>query len=162
MNKFRTLILTLLMVAFAIGAGADMSAAQLKPDTSCPRYEVAQKFKQAVVANQGEIEPIHIPEGLAIFATAKTVEQVTAIQTAAKQYLAANRMLVPDNKSTPCWVALRAIKEGMITENVTPTEKGVLITLITRDARLREVLQQGNCCQYCICPSTVTRCAGCC
>ena len=126
MSMFKTIVLTTVLLLFAIGAGASMSAAQLKPDTSCHRYQVVQKFKRAVVENQGDIEPIHIPDGLAILATAKTVQQVKAMQAAAQQYIDENRKLPAENKNTPCWVALRAIKEGKITENVTPTEKGVL------------------------------------
>ena len=162
MTVFRRRIGALTLLMSVVSLWPSTTVAQSKPDTSCPRYQVVQEFKQAVMSNDGEIEPIHISDGLAILATAKTLAQAKMIQAAAKQYIAATQKLTPENKRTPCWIALKAIKEGQISESATPTERGVLVTLVTRDASLREVLQQGNCCQYCICPSTNARCQGCC
>jgi hypothetical protein len=159
----RTVLVYAIPLSFSL-ATPTVAMAQthvMKPDTSCPRYEVAANLKKAVATTQGAIEPIHIPDGLAVLATANTPAGVKSIQTAAKQYLTAMQKAAPGGGSH-CATVMKALKGGQIKESVTMTEKGVLITLITRDANLKKVLQQGNCCDYCICPTRVTRCAGCC
>jgi hypothetical protein len=156
------------ILAYAIPLLVSLSATtvmaqiqRMKPDTSCPRYNIAANLKKLVAANQGAIEPIHIPDGLAVLATANTAAGVKAIQAAAKSYMRDMQKAVPAGGSQ-CASVMKAVNAGQIKEAVTTTEKGVLITLITRDKNLKTVLQQGNCCDYCICPSTVTRCSGCC
>jgi hypothetical protein len=140
----------------------NVSAQQTKPDTLCARYQVIAEFKKVVVSNMGDIEPIHTNEGLAVLVTAKDSGQIEAIQNAAKKYVKESKAISVTKANTPCTKIIQAIKDKKISEGVINMSKGVLVTLVSQDPSLVKLLHKSGCCDYCICPTHITNCAGCC
>jgi hypothetical protein len=138
-----------------------------KADMSCPRTKVALQFKDAVLATGGTIEPIHTKDGLAVLATAPTDDGAARIRAAAQAYLqqslqVTNSKAAPAKLSASCSEIIGALKSGTVVESTADTQKGTLLSISTTDSRLVDLLQTGDCCKFCTCPTTNWRCAGCC
>ena len=157
------------MVAYAVpllvlfSAGPVLAQMQMtKSDTTCPRYAIAANLKAVVAANKGVVEPVHTPDGIAVVATAPTDAGVKAIQAAAAKYQADMSKAPVAGGGPNCVAVMRAVSGGQVKESVMTTSNGALILISTGDQNLRDVIQKGNCCDYCVCPSTNHRCSGCC
>lgn len=143
-------------------------AAATPADPNCQLSQNAAAFKQVVLDNNGRVEPIHIDGGLAILATAATPEGVAQIRAAAQSNVASNRALTAsatassEAAATSCAQIAAAVQSGTVQVSAADSEGGALLLYTTSDQHLAEMIQTGSCCDYCICPSTVTRCAGCC
>ena len=138
-----------------------------RADANCPRTQVADRFKAAVLASHGQIEPIHTSDGLAVLATTENPQDIERVRAAAQSYLRESRQLdaaATSNAemSASCREILGAVEAGTVRESAAETEKGVLLSISTTDTRMSGLLQRDNCCQFCVCPSTNHRCAGCC
>jgi hypothetical protein len=152
----------------ATASSAKSHAKMSRADMSCPRTPVALQFKDAVLASGGTIEPIHTRDGLAVLATAPSADGTARIRAAAQAYLQQSQQVTtaqaaPTAKlSASCSQVLAALQAGTVVESTADTEKGTLLSISTSDPRLVQLLQQGDCCKFCTCPSTNWRCAGCC
>lgn len=152
-----TIVLSIVTIILVQGVSA-----KWKADTSCPWFQTIAKFKKVVVSNKGDLEPIHINQGLAVLVTAKTSRHVKAIQKAAIEYIQEFDALPVQEGNTPCQKIMNAIRGKKITESITDTSNGVLVTLLTQDPSLVPMLHKSGCCNYCVCPSNSWRCNPCC
>jgi len=157
-------------LALALGIMINQSVwAKSKLDTTCPRYPVTAEFQKAITANNGLIEPVHIPGGIAVLITAPTSKEAHSIHAAADKYSAAikkvneSKGLSPSNADSTCRVIHQGVKSGEIEEHVQNTETGSFITLTSKQPKLIDRLQADGCCQWCVCNGgTWHHCGHCC
>jgi hypothetical protein len=160
MNLRRLLALgALLGFPFMAAAATDEPRIRLEP--SCSWSQAAAKFTKVVVDNQGNLEPLHLSEGVVVLATAETAAGAAAIRKAATILREDFRKFRSNVGGTPCELLLSAAQSRKLNLQLEETSKGVLLAFLSRNSEVVRVLHS-NCCDYCICPSNNYRCAGCC
>ena len=139
-----------------------LSSAQAQSNASCSRIQAIKAIQQAATAVGATIEPVHLKGGVTIVVTANNPAGVGALHNAADNYLAARTKSLATKTASGCEQVWGALAEGQLDESVEKTSTGFIIAYTSTDPKIVQSLHKDTCCQYCICPSTVTRCSGCC
>lgn len=154
------------LIVFA--SNTEISASvQKENEAKCARSRAAATFRNVVAANNGTVEVFHIQGGIVALITADNPKATTAIQAAARDFMEQSKMALKSQVATasdtePCLKIEEGLRLKTISEQSEPFSRGVLLAITSRDPKLADVIVQSGCCDYCICPSTVTHCARCC
>ena len=142
---------------------AGYKKAYQKRAESCAAHLALHEFKTAVSAAGAIIEPFDFARGIAVVITTVAKSRIKMVQDAAAAYIEADKRGYPQKQLCDRCVSLyEAIKSGKVKKDLIRTECGVTITVSWDLADAHEMHQLSGCCDYCICPSTVTHCAQCC
>ena len=156
-------------VGWSTGVLAEEHNGKHAVDLTCARTAAIQEFKEAVLAKGAAIDSVHVRDGIAVVVTAGSPEGSTAIEAARQKYATFQAASVQEKKSMgaakrlagACEQISQAIADGRITEETTPFGAGILFLITSRDSKLRVIIQDNDCCNWCgPCDSHST--AGCC
>ena len=168
MNAVKSFFRGTLLPCVVAVAACEANAQQLstaKDQNPSSRAQAMAVFKDAATKQGGTIEPIHVHGvGIEVIVTTPVKENVKELQEAVRRYAASVGGLRADADKGVHQQVQQAIKDGGLTQSVTELSNGVVIHLISKDPSIIKLIQESDCCNWCVCKGadTVNSCKKCC